>query len=57
MIRDRLQRMHLGEFIVGNSKLLRRTETTDEQASILDAMRVCEPPTIFHKDLSEANTT
>ncbi len=57
VIRDRLQRMHLGEFIVGNSKLLRRTETTDEQASILDAMRVCEPPTIFHKDLSEANTT
>ena len=57
VIRDRLQRMHLGEFIVGNSKVLRRTETTDEQASILDAMRVCEPPTIFHKDLSEANTT
>lgn len=51
-IRDTLQRMHLGEFILGNASVHQRTETTKEQAAILAAMRVSEPPMFFNIDLS-----
>lgn len=43
-VRDTLQRMHLGEFISGEARVLQRTETTRTQAAIFDAVGVSAPP-------------
>lgn len=54
-IREEMQRMHLGQFVVGDSTVWQRTETTREQAAILDAVRVSEPPLIFDIDLKQGS--
>ena len=55
-IRDTLQQMHLGEFIAGQSRVLQRTETTHEQAAILAAMGVSEPPLIHEIEAERSET-
>lgn len=43
-VRDELQRMHLGEFLADDHRVLQRTEMTKEQTEIFGAMGVSEPP-------------
>lgn len=43
-VRDILQRMHLGEFVSGDSRVFQRTETTRDQAEIFDLVGVSAPP-------------
>lgn len=46
-VRDRLERMHLGEFIGNDGRVLQRTETTTEQSQIFSALKIAEPPRII----------
>jgi hypothetical protein len=47
VLRDRLERMHLGEFAGDDGRVLQRTETTAEQKQIFSAFKVSEPSRIL----------
>ena len=55
-MRDELQRMHLGEFMAGDQRVLQRTETTREQVEIFAAMGVSEPPRFTKIELKRTQT-
>lgn len=46
-LRTALERMHLGQFATPQGMVWQRTETTPEQAAILKAMKVPEPPMVL----------
>jgi len=52
-IRDVMQRMHLGTFAGANGTVRRRTETRPEQAAILRALEIKEPPVIYRAELGQ----
>ena len=47
-IRDIMQRMHLGTFAGANGTVRRCTETRHEQAAILRALEIKEPPLMLN---------
>ncbi|MDA8346856.1 MAG: IS1634 family transposase [Thermaerobacter sp.] len=52
-IRDTMQRMHLGTFAGASGSLRRRTETRPEQAAILRALEIKEPPIVHQVGLGQ----
>ncbi len=52
-IRDTMQRMHLGTFAGANGTVRRRTETRPEQAAILRALEIKEPPVVYRAELGQ----
>lgn len=46
-IRQTLERMHLGEFVGPDGRVLQRTETTPQQQHIFKALGIKEPPQII----------
>ena len=55
-VREELQRMHLGEFLADDHRVLQRTETTKAQAEIFGAMGISEPPRFAQIELQGAQT-
>jgi transposase len=49
-IREELDRMHLGRFEGEAGTVWRRTETRPEQAALLKALKVAEPPVVLRAD-------
>lgn len=46
-LRSQLDRMHVGEFVGPDGRVLQRTETTREQDIIFKALKISEPPRFF----------
>ena len=50
-IRRSLDRIHMGEFLHKNGRILRRSEPTQEQSNILKQLQIKPPPLVNNVDL------
>lgn len=51
-IRGRMQRLHLGEFLNKNNRVLRHTELTDDQRNILKKLKIKPPKNVMSIDFT-----
>jgi transposase len=50
-IRTTLSRIHVGEFFINNSRVLQRSELTQDQYRILKSLKITPPPPVTHIDM------